>query len=274
MNRIARLPVMAAALFAALVFFTGCNKLQARDHLNKGVEAYKTAHYEEAINHFQQAVQLDPTLPMARLYLATAYAQQVIPNLQSPDNLKNANLAIQSFQSVLDQDPNDINALKGIASLYFNTQNFPKAKEYQNKVLAVDPNDSSAEYTIGVIDWTQAYKNALPVRQSFGLKDDGSPIKDKKACQELADKNGPLVQEGLDALQKAVQIRPNYDDAMAYINLLYRRKADLECGDDAARKADIAQADEWVQKAMTARKVNEQKKNQQNAAHGIVLDQK
>ncbi len=274
MNRIARLPVMAAVLCTALVLITGCNRLQARDQLNKGVEAFKTAHYEEAINRFQQAVQLDPSLPMARLYLATAYAQQVIPNLQTPENMKFANLAIQNFQYVLQKDPNDINALKGIASLYLNTQNFDKAKEYQNKVLAVDPNDASADYTVGVIDWTVAYKNALPVRQSLGLQDNGDAIKDKKACAALAEKNAPLIQEGLDYLQKAIQIKPNYDDAMAYMNLLYRRKADLECGDDDTRKADLAQADQWVQKAMAARKANEQKKNQETAAHGIVLDQK
>ena len=137
MNRIARLPVMAAVLCTALVLITGCNRLQARDHLNKGVEAFKTAHYEEAINHFQQAVQLDPSLPMARLYLATAYAQQVIPNLQTPENMKFANLAIQNFQYVLQKDPNDINALKGIASLYLNTQNFDKAKEYQDRKSVV-----------------------------------------------------------------------------------------------------------------------------------------
>jgi len=87
----------------------------------------------------------------------------------------------------------------------------------------------------------------------------------------LAEKNGPLIQEGLDALNKAVQLRPNYDDAMAYINLLYRRKADIECGDEDARKADIAEADKWVQKAMAARKENEMKKNQQTPK-GIVLN--
>ena len=58
-------------------------------------------------------------------------------------------------------------------------------------------------------------------------------------------------------LQKAVNINPNYDDAMSYLNLTYRRKADLECGNDAARKADLAQADEWVQRATGARKANE-----------------
>lgn len=271
MNHTVRRPVMAVALCAALALVSGCNRLKARDQLNKGVEAFKTAHYEEAIDHFQQATQLDPSLPMARLYLATAYAQQVVPNLQTPDNMKNANLAIQNFQIVLDKDPKDINALKGIASLYLNTQNFDKAKEFQNKVLAVDPTDASAEYTIGVIDWTIAYKNAIPVRQSFGLQDNGDPIKDKKACAALAEKNGPIIQEGMDALNKAVQLRENYDDAMAYMNLLYRRKADIECGDDAARKADIATADDWVHKAMAARKANEIKANQQTQK-GIVLN--
>jgi len=271
MNHTVRRPVMAAVLCTALALITGCNRLKARDQLNKGVEAFKTAHYEEAIGHFQQATQLDPSLPMARLYLATAYAQQVVPNLQSTDNMKNAQLAIQNFQMVLDKESGNINALKGIASLYLNTQNFDKAKEYQNKVLAADPTDASAEYTIGVIDWTVAYKNAIPVRQSFGLQDNGDPIKDKKACAALAEKNGPIIQEGMDALNKAVQLRQNYDDAMAYMNLLYRRKADIECGDDAARKADIATADDWVHKALAARKANEQKANQQTPK-GIVLN--
>jgi tetratricopeptide (TPR) repeat protein len=270
MNRIVRLPVMAALLCTVLFLTTGCSRLKARDQLNKGVEAFKTARYEEAINHFQQAVALDPTLPMARLYLATAYSQQVIPNLQTPDNLKNAQLAIQNFQMVLSKEPNNINALKGIAALYLNIQNFDQAKAYQNKVIAVDPNDAAAYYTIGVIDWTLAYKNALPVRQSFGLHDNGDPIKDKKACADLAEKNGPLIQEGLDALTKATQLKENYDDAMAYINLMYRRKAENECGNDDARKADIATADEWVQKAMAARKANQIKANQ-NAPKGIVL---
>jgi len=271
MNHTVRRSAMAAALCAAMTLVAGCNRLKARDQLNKGVEAFKTAHYEEAIDHFQQATQLDPSLPMARLYLATAYAQQVVPNLQTPDNMKNAQLAIQNFQMVLDKDPSNINALKGIASLYLNIENFDKAKEYQNKVLAVDSTDATAEYTIGVIDWTVAYKNAIPVRQSLGMQDNGDPIKDKKACAALAEKNGPIIQEGMDALNKAIQLRENYDDAMAYMNLLYRRKADIECGDDAARKADIATADDWVHKAMAARKANEAKAAQKGNS-GIVLN--
>jgi hypothetical protein len=59
-----------------------------------------------------------------------------------------------------------------------------------------------------------------------------------------------------------VDINPTYDDAMTYLNLTWRRKADLECGNDAERKEDLAKADEWSQKAMGARKENEKKKEQ------------
>ncbi len=84
----------------------------------------------------------------------------------------------------------------------------------------------------------------------------------KGACQKLQDANTDLVAEGLQYLTKAVDLNPTYDDAMQYLNLTYRRKADLECGDDAARKADLAQADDWNQKAMGARKINEKKKEE------------
>jgi tetratricopeptide (TPR) repeat protein len=272
MNRIARFPVMAAAFLAMLTMMTGCSRLQARDQLNKGVAAYKNAKYEEAINHFQNAVNLDPSLPMARLYLATAYAQQVVPDLTTPDNMKNANLAIQGFQSVLDKDPKDIGSLKGIAGLYFQIDKFDEAKQWQQKVLAVDPQDAEAAYTIGVIDWGVAHKNAVQALASVGMQDDGNgnAKMPKKNCQALADQNTPLVTEGLQYLQKALEIRPNYDDAMAYMNLMYRRKADLECGNDSARKEDLDQAGQWRDKAMGTRKANEEKKN--NTPGGIVMD--
>ena len=70
-----------------------CAKLQARDNLNKGVRAFRDAKYEAAINYFQKAVELDPSLSMAEVYLATAYQQQYIPGAPSPDNQKNADKA-------------------------------------------------------------------------------------------------------------------------------------------------------------------------------------
>ena len=261
----ARIPVLAVAALA-LLSTTGCKRLQSRDQLNKGVQAYKSAQYEEAIDHFQKSIELDPTYPQARLYLATAYAQQVVPNVDTPDNLKTAQSAIDNFQAVLQDDPTDITALKQIASINFNIQKFDVAKEYQQKVIAADPKDAEANYTIGVIDWTQSYKNAINILAAAGIKDDGegNVKKDKATCAKLQAANTDLVNDGLKYLLQAAAIRANYDDDMSYINLTYRRKADLECGNDAARKADLEQAKEWVDRAMGARKANEDQKN--NAA--------
>jgi tetratricopeptide (TPR) repeat protein len=261
MNRIARFWVPAVASLSLLVSVTGCSKLEARDQLNKGVAAYKSGKYEEAINHFQEAVSKDPSLKMTHLYLATAYAQQVVPATDNPANNKLAQQAINAYQDVLKEDPNDTTALKGIASIYFNTNKFDEAKKWQQKVISADPKDAEAYYTIGVIDWGQARKNSLAVLSANGLTDkgDGNPGLPKKECQKLVAQNTPLVDEALDVLHKAVDLRPNYEDAMAYINLSYRRKAELECGDDAARKADLQQAQEWTEKAMAARKANQQK---------------
>src|SRR5580692_8196238 len=112
MNRPARITALAVAVAGMVLSMGGCNRLQARDQLNKGVDAYKGARYEEAIGHFQKATQLDPSLPMAKSYLATALAQNVVPGLDTPDNMKTAQQAIGIFQEVLDKSPTDLNRLK------------------------------------------------------------------------------------------------------------------------------------------------------------------
>jgi tetratricopeptide (TPR) repeat protein len=264
MKLTARIPVTAALLALMLSSVTGCNRLKARDQLTKGVQAFKNARYEEAVNHFQNAIELDPNYDQAKLYLATAYSYQVVPNLDTPENLALAQKALVGFHEVLAKDPNDVGALKQIASIDFNTKKFEEAKEYQKKVISLDPKDAEAHYTVGVVDWIQAYKNAQTVLAAENLTDDGNGNvkKSKAGCQKLQEQNSALVDESLQYLQKAVELNPTYDDAMQYLNLSYRRKADIECGNDNARKDDLAKADEWSQKAMGARKENEKKKEE------------
>ena len=251
---------------------SGCNRLAARDQLNKGVDAYKSGKYEEAIGHFQKATELDPSLPMAKSYLATALAQNIVPGLDTPENLKTADQAISIFQEVLAKSPNDVNSLKQIAGIYFSIKKLDDAKTWQKKVLAVDAKDPEAAYTVGVIDWTEAHENVLKALVPAGVNDDGegNAKAPKKVMDTIKDENSALVEEGLQYLNQAVANRANYDDAMAYLNLIYRRKADLDFGDDGARKADLAQAVEWRDKAMGTRKANEEKKNK--GPGGITMD--
>jgi len=272
MNGPARILALAVALTGMVLSLSGCNRLAARDQLNKGVDAYKSARYEEAIGHFQKATELDPSLPMAKTYLATALAQNVVPGLDTPDNLKTAQQAISMFQEVLAKDPADVNSLKQIAGIYFSIKKFPEAKDYQKKVLAADPKDAEAAYTIGVIDWTLAHENTLKALVPAGVNDDGEGnVKaPKKVMEEIQQENAPLVAEGLQYLNQAVSNRANYDDAMAYLNLIYRRKADVDYGNADAVKQDVASAKEWSTKAMGTRKENEAKKDK--GPGGITMD--
>jgi len=272
MNGPARITALAVALAGMVVSMSGCDKLAARDQLNKGVDAYKSARYEEAIGHFQKATQLDPELPMAKSYLATALAQNVVPGLETPDNLKTAQDAISIFQEVLDKDPSDVNSLKQVAGIYFSIKKLEDAKAWQKKVLAVDPKDAEAAYTVGVIDWTEAHQNALKELVPAGITDDGEGnVKAPKAILEkLKQENGPLVEEGLQYLNQAEANRANYDDAMTYLNLVYRRKADVDYADGAAVAADVAAAKDWTAKSMGTRKANEERKNK--GPGGITMD--
>ncbi|HUO17134.1 MAG TPA: hypothetical protein VMX38_19285 [Verrucomicrobiae bacterium] len=268
-----------AAMMLALFSASGCDKLRARDQLNKGVESYKNSHYEQAIDHFQRAVQLDPSLINARMYLATAFVSQYIPGVDSPDNLRTAQQAIDEYQKVLDANPSreqKVNAAKGIASLYYNMKKFDDAKKFNHMVSELDPNDPDPYYSIGVIDWAECYQPRMEERAKLGLKPDENlnpKNKDqKKACEDLKVKNTPAIDDGIASLKKAIELRPDYDDAMAYLNLMYREKADVECDDLAQRAEDLKTADHWVDETLRIKKVKAEKAAQSSGG-GITVDQ-
>ncbi|HSY90856.1 MAG TPA: tetratricopeptide repeat protein [Candidatus Binatus sp.] len=277
MNRTLKLITLAAAALA-LFSSVGCDKLRARDQLNKGVESFKSNHFEQAIDHFQKAVQLDPGLITARMYLATAFVSQYVPQVDSPDNLRIAQQAIDEYQRVIDGNPprdQKVNAAKGIAYLYLNEKKWDEAKKYYRMASDLDPNDPEPYYSVGVIDWTACYQPRIEARNTLGMKpEENLNPKNKeqmKVCSELKVKNAGSIQEGIDSLTKAITIRPDYDDAMAYLNLMYREKGDVECDDLAARAEDLKTADHWVDETLRVKKVKAEKA-EQNQAGGITVD--
>ena len=267
MNRSVRV-LAGLTIVAMMLMAAGCTKLQARDQLNKGVQSYKNARYEEAISHFKRAVELDNKLLNARLYLATAYAQQYIPGADTEDNNRMANSAIEEYKNVLQADPNNVGSVKGIAYLYLQMKKFEQAKEYYKKAAQIDPKDPETYYSVAVIDWTEAYQPRMEERAKLGLKPT-DPLKDKKICDALKEKGEAAVEDGIAMLNQALQLRPDYDDAMAYMNLLYRERADYNCNNEQSA-ADLKTADEWVDKTMATKKAKAEKAGQS----GIVLDQK
>jgi tetratricopeptide (TPR) repeat protein len=251
-----------AALASVLVLIlgvSGCAKLRARDYLNKGVQSFKNGQYDVAIEDFKQAKDLDPTLMNARLYLATAYATQYIPGAPSQENMQFGNQAIKEFKEVLEQDQNNLSAIDGIGSILFqmagtpfDAGKFEESKTYHQKHIALQPNDPEPYYWIGVIDWTLAFRNNLTLRADYNKDHLTKQVKDTDTLPatlraDYLAKSGALIDEGIGDLKKAIQIRPDYDDAMAYLNLLYRRKADT-VESESERAELVKQADDLIDK--------------------------
>jgi len=238
-SRMARRASAFAALLILAAGLSGCNKLKARDLLNKGVAEFKGGQYDKAIEYFKQSKDLDPGLMNARLYLATAYASQYIPGAPSEQNIRLGTQAVNEFKEVLELDPNNLSAIDGIGSIIFqmagtpyDPKKFEESKSYHKKHIDLKPNDPEPYYWIGVIDWTLAFRANGELRAEYNKNNIKKQLKDADPLPpalraEYAAKYGPLVDEGIADLQKAVQLRPDYDDAMAYLNLLYRRKADM-----------------------------------------------
>jgi len=247
--------LLVAALVLLGVAGVGCQKLKARDQLNKGVQAFRGGAYPVAVEHFKQAVALDPNYPIARSYLAASYMYQYIPGAESEENLRMAKAAEDEYRKVLDQDPRNGNAMLAIAQLKFHQKNLDEALDWYKKAIAINPNDKTAYYTIGVIAWSKAYPARMTVRAELGMRpEDPGPLKDKKVRDGLREKNLAIIDEGTQALEKALGLDPEYDDAMAYMNLLYRERADLE-DSAAAYGQDIGTANKWIDKTVETKRI-------------------
>jgi tetratricopeptide (TPR) repeat protein len=258
-NRIACRAVALVALLILIGGVSGCNKLKARDQLNKGVADFKNGQYDAAIEHFKQAKDADPTLLNARLYLATAYASQYIPGAPSAENQARGNQAAAEFKEVLDIDPNNLSAIDGLGSILFqmagtpfDEKKFEESKSYHQRHIQLKPQDPEPYYWIAVIDWTIAYRTNGELRLEYNKNNLKKQVRDTDPLPAsmrgaYVTKCGALVDEGISYLQKAIELRPDYDDAMGYLSLIYRRKADMvETADE--RNGLEKQADDLLDK--------------------------
>jgi tetratricopeptide (TPR) repeat protein len=254
-------PILAICLF---FFLTGVVKVlaqssseRARNELQLGVDEYQQGRYDKAVQHFQLALAADPESKDARMYLATSLGNQCLPGVKSPENDVYCGNAIALYRQILDRDPDDLTALKAMAAVYFNQAKLDEAKDYQRKVMTLEAKkgkeDAETPYMIAIIDWSQAYKRLTEAREEAKLQSD-APFIAQPACPGLRSANLATVEEGMRMLNTAMELRPDYDDAMAYMNLMYQQRAEIQCGDQAAASADVKSGGEWLTRMMEVKR--------------------
>lgn len=251
---------------AACFLFLGAALAQdtGNSWLDQGIRDFKNGHYREAEEAFQKSVDLNPSAVQPRLYLGSARMNQYIPGATSSENLQTASNAERSFLTVLDLDPKNVTALDSLASLaYFQSMGaqseaekfrlLEAARGWYLRVVEVDPAKKEAHYSLGVIGWGTWFPDWNAARSKLGMRPDApGPLVDPAVRAELRARHGLTLQDAIDHLNKALELDPQYDDAMAYMNLILRESADL-CDSKSEYEKLTLEADAWIQKALDTR---------------------
>src|SRR5713226_9270549 len=174
------------ALFLSALTLTAAD--DRRDWLNRRIEAYESARYREAVEDFRKSVYLNPNEVEPRLYLATAWMSLYIPGSVSSENLDIQHNAETEFNHVLQLDPKHLTALHSLATLSYQQaqgieqegdkfRKLDEAASWFQKILAVDPREKEAYYSLAVIDWAKWYPNWMRARAELGMhREDSGPL--------------------------------------------------------------------------------------------------
>jgi tetratricopeptide (TPR) repeat protein len=158
---------------------------------------------------------------------------------------------------VLAIEPNNLSAIDGLGSILSNMaatpydrEKFEESKRYHKRHIELSPNDADPYYWIGFINWTIAYRANEALRREYN-KTSIHPIKGDEPLPpsvraNFAATHGSLVDEGIACLDKATALEQDHASAFAYLNLLYRQKADMT-DSFQQRKALLDYADALVE---------------------------
>jgi tetratricopeptide (TPR) repeat protein len=255
------LPVAALLILPAL----GCGKVQARADLKKGNSYYQQEQYSKALDAYQKGLELDPDATFAWRSVGLSALALYRPGDESPRNVEYATTAIDAFEKYLADYPDDEKIPEYLMSTYVNAKKFDEAIAFIDRRIQEKPEQAAnlqrAKVTIltqsGRLDKAFELANQLQGQEraqalySIGVSAWDKVFHDPGTLDY--ESRGRLVDMGMDAIKKALEIKPDYAEAMVYYGLLYRQKASLEI-DPAKRVEDVQIAEEWLRKYNELRK--------------------
>jgi len=247
---------LIAALTLALSSF-GCTKIRARMEIKAANEAYQKEDYAGALPHYKLARQIDPSFPDLDRLVGYSEIGLYVPDDKSPNNEKHADAAIQELNNYLKKRPDDRIARDALINMYLNANRTSQAIDYFRNYLVSHPADLEAVKSVATLYAKQGdFNESLNWYEKITLLDAKNPEAFYiygVVCYEKVAKNPPadvaekmnIINKGKDALQHAIDIKSDYAEAMAYLNLLWRQQALVDALTDPVKaQADVAKADE------------------------------
>lgn len=216
-----------------------------------GVREFQAGQFRSAAESFAKAVERAPNLLNARIYLAAAWVQAYRPDDPSAENAEVAKWALAAGLEVLKRDPKNVAATDSIATLYFQMREFVLSREWNLKVLALDPNSKTSLFMMGAIIWTDFSLTLKEARETIEMTlEETGPLKDEELREELKAQYGKALDDGIRFERAALDLDDQYGRAMLTMADLLRARADL--GDEASYAIDMAEATTWVKRAATS----------------------
>ena len=253
---------LLAALVLSLSSFSSCQKVEARMEIREANNAYNREDYKGALAHYTKARQVDPkSFPELERMIGYSRIGMYVPEDKSPANEKNADLAATELRRYLQKRPNDRIAREALINLYLNANRTTDAINYFREWLQTHPADIEVVRSIATLYAKQGnFNESLNWYQKITLLQKNDPEAFYiygVVCYEKVAKNPPadpaeklaIIEKGKAALQRAIDLKPDYFEAIVYMNLLFRQQALVE-HDPVKAQALVAQADQWRNKAV------------------------
>jgi tetratricopeptide (TPR) repeat protein len=266
----------AAGILLFLLAGVGCNKFKSREEIRAGNELFKAGKYDTALAKYNRALELDPDETKIYKNIGLAYMGLYQPGSKHPKDIEYSDKAIEYLKKYIEGYPEDKKAPEYLVTMYLNSGRIDDALAFFQNYLQQHPADAKAMETVanlyfqradfknGVAMMEKAMKITGPTKEAYETI--GAQAWDKAHnFPDLTDQDRQtVITEGISAMEKSLAIDPNYSEALAFINLLYREQAKLdEKTDPEKAKEDIAKADEYRNKAI---EINKQKQAQKQAA--------
>ncbi|HSK70718.1 MAG TPA: hypothetical protein VK892_03415, partial [Pyrinomonadaceae bacterium] len=232
--KVSRVGIVAFIVLISLIG-TNCSyyyRVRSRQNLVDGAQAYKNRKFDEAEREFRAAISRDPNGETAegrtaQVFLARTLHSQFIGNRKQENK---AQEAIEEYQKVLENNPNDQSSFKAVANLY---ENLNRNEEWLQWITAratnesVPPDQRAEAYTsLAAKQYSCANEisDAEPVKKT--VVKDGKPAfeftkpEDPAAYQRLQQ----CAEQGLQYANTATDLNPNSESAWSYkANLLVQK---------------------------------------------------
>src|SRR5262245_54004242 len=277
-----------AVLLVILVSITsGCgvvNRIRAKNQLNEAARAYREGKFEEAEQHSRRAAELDPDNKTATMFIARTIHAQYRPGVQSPENIKKAQDAIDAYKKLLDANPKDDESYKAIAYLYGAIKADDKLRQWITARAASDATEPTKRAEAYVVlaskDWDCSFKvTELPSNKitTVDPSNNKATISYKKPKEQKEfDQAQMCVKQGLSEAENAIKYDPNNESAWSYkTNLLLEAAKLAEMDGQTEQKAQFTKESEVALKrtqelsaAAEKRKEEEEAKQQASPPKG------